>query len=149
MSSAILLESVVEELLQHMGYDPTVRAREVGSVLNVEVEVRQGAGALIGSGGDGLNALESVVRRMARKDVPQGTRVIVDVNGYRRERAAALREEAQGVAEKVKKSGEPHAFPPMAARERRIIHLELASRADLITESAGEGPARHVVVRPA
>lgn len=149
MSSIILIESVVDELLRHMGYEPTVRAREVGSVLNAEVEVHYGAGALIGTGGEGLNALEDVVRRIARRHTAQGVRIVVDVNGYRRERATALRVEAQEAAEGVKKTGEPHSFAPMHARERRILHLELASRADLITESAGEGAARHVVVRVA
>lgn len=149
MSTTILIESATEELLRHMGYSPTVRAREAGSVVNIDVEVSQGAGALIGTGGEGLNALEGILRRMARKQTPQGLRIVADVNGYRRERATALREEARSVAERVKKTNEPYAFTPMSGRERRIIHLELASRADLVTESSGEGAARHVVVKPA
>jgi spoIIIJ-associated protein len=149
MNSTILIETMVEDMLRLMGYGPTVRAREAGSVVNVDIEVREGAGALIGSGGDGIGALEEVIRRMTRTQLDEATRVVVDVNGYRRERAVALREEAREAAEQVKRSGEPHAFTPMSARERRIIHMELASRADLITESSGEGPTRHVVIRAA
>lgn len=74
---------------------------------------------------------------------------MADVNGYRREKATALREETREAADFVKKTAKPHAFAPMSGRERRIIHLELASRADLITESAGEGSARHVVIKVA
>lgn len=149
MSTTILIESLAEEILFRMGFEnPAVRAREVGAVLNVDIEVRDGAGALIGTGGEGLNALEDVIRKVARKQVTdQTTRIVADVNGYRRDRAAVLREEARDAAEKVKRSGEPFAFTPMHARERRVIHLELASRADLITESKGEGDARHVVIR--
>jgi len=149
MNATILIETMVEDMLRLMGYAPAVRAREVGSVLSVDVEVREGAGALIGSGGEGIGALEEVVRRMTRTQLDETTRVVLDVNGYRRERAVALREEAREAAEKVKRSGEPYAFTPMSARERRVIHMELASRADLITESNGEGPTRHVVIRAA
>ena len=40
------------------------------------------------------------------------------------------------------------AFPPMPADERRIIHLELAKREDIVTESEGEGEDRKVIVKP-
>ncbi|GAH78291.1 unnamed protein product [marine sediment metagenome] len=36
----------------------------------------------------------------------------------------------------------------MPAYERRIIHLELAERDDVTTESIGEEPERRVIIRP-
>jgi len=36
----------------------------------------------------------------------------------------------------------------MSAYERRIVHLELAERKDITTESTGEEPERRVVIRP-
>ena len=36
----------------------------------------------------------------------------------------------------------------MRARDRRIIHLEIALRSDVITESIGENKERHIVIRP-
>ena len=36
----------------------------------------------------------------------------------------------------------------MNSYERRIIHVELASRPDVATESVGLGRARYVVIRP-
>ena len=144
-----MVETIIEELLSLMGYEPEASAREVGAVLSVEVSVRYGAGALIGSGGDGINALEGIVRRIVQKQIDTPARIVVDVNGYRRERAAELREEVREIANKVKRSGKTYEFMPMPARERRIVHLELASRADVLTESSGEGAARHVVIRVA
>jgi len=35
----------------------------------------------------------------------------------------------------------------MTAFERRIIHLELASRGDVVTESIGQEPKRYIVVK--
>jgi len=37
---------------------------------------------------------------------------------------------------------------PMPSFERRIIHLELADRKDIKTESVGEGVERRIVIRP-
>ncbi len=39
-------------------------------------------------------------------------------------------------------------LPIMPAYERRIIHLELSLREDVVTESIGEEPERRVVVKP-
>ena len=39
-------------------------------------------------------------------------------------------------------------LPPMNAWERRIIHLTLAERSDVKTESQGERDQRHVVIIP-
>ena len=36
----------------------------------------------------------------------------------------------------------------MPAYERRIIHMELAGRTDIATESIGEEPERKVIIRP-
>lgn len=145
----LTLESMIEELLRRMGFDPRVTVREVGQMLTADVELREGSGALIGRGGEGIDALEEITRRLIRRRFGEVPRVALDVNGYRRELATALREHARDIAEQVKRSGATYSFNPMHARERRIVHLELATRADVITESVGEGPARHVVVRPA
>lgn len=149
MEAPLLLESLVEDLLQRMGYDARVGVREAGTVLAVDLEVHNGAGALIGTGGEGIDALEDIIRRMFKRRSPDAPKPVVDVNGYRREHATAIREKAREIAERVKRYKETHVFPPMPARERRIVHMELAARGDVITESEGEGSARHVVVRPA
>jgi spoIIIJ-associated protein len=36
----------------------------------------------------------------------------------------------------------------MPAYERRIIHLEIAERGDVTSESIGEEPERRVVIKP-
>lgn len=149
MESPLLLESMIDETIKRMGFDVRVSVREVGSVLTADAEVREGAGALIGSGGEGIDALEDIVRRMLRRRLPDAPRVVLDVNAYRREQAIELRDRAREAAERVRRFKEAYAFRPMPARERRIIHTELAARADVSTESVGEGENRHVVVRPA
>ena len=36
----------------------------------------------------------------------------------------------------------------MSAFERRVVHAELASRADVETESIGQEPERSVIIKP-
>jgi spoIIIJ-associated protein len=73
---------------------------------------------------------------------------VVDINNYRRERERLIGELAKAAARKVLLSKEAVSLPAMNAYERRLIHLELASRPDVKTESLGEGKERHVVVKP-
>jgi spoIIIJ-associated protein len=38
---------------------------------------------------------------------------------------------------------------PMSAPERKIVHLRLQERSDVITSSDGQEPDRYVVIQPA
>ncbi len=73
---------------------------------------------------------------------------VVDLNNYRRERERLLIELAKAAARKALLNKESIDLPAMNAYERRLIHVELASRPDVKTESSGEGKERHVVVKP-
>lgn len=92
--------------------------------------------------------LDHLVRLMNKKsDEPMA--YFVDVNNYRKERECLILELARGAARKAATTKEGVALPAMNAYERRLIHLELAGRVDVKTESVGEGRGRCVVVCPA
>lgn len=90
--------------------------------------------------------MEHVFNLMARRKNLEN--FVVDVNNYRRERERLLIELAKAAARKTLLNKENVDLPAMNAYERRLIHLELASRPDVKTESVGEGKERHVVVKP-
>lgn len=48
----------------------------------------------------------------------------------------------------MKRTGEEIRLEPMAAGERRIIHLALQDDHAVSTDSEGEAPYRYVVIRP-
>lgn len=73
---------------------------------------------------------------------------IVDVNNYRKERERLIVELAKAAARKAMLKKEQIDLPAMNAFERRLVHVELASRPDVKTESAGDGKDRHVIVKP-
>ena len=96
-----------------------------------------------------LLALEHVTMEMLRMPSEDHSRISFDANDYRLLRIEELRLSAMAAAEKVKRTGVPFRFNPMNSRERRVIHLALRGETELRSESAGAGPARHVVVYPA
>lgn len=93
-----------------------------------------------------LPALEKLINLMLKKS---GTEtIIVDVNNYRRERERLIIELAKAAAHKALLNKMIMELPPMNSYERRLIHIELAAKPDLITESVGIGLDRRVVIKP-
>ena len=75
-------------------------------------------------------------------------KISVDVNNYKKERERLITELAKATARKALLQKEAIELPAMNAYERRLVHIELATRPDLKTESIGEGPARRIVIKP-
>ena len=59
-----------------------------------------------------------------------------------------MKETAKSLADEVVLTKEEKVLAPMSAYERRIIHLELAERENVKTESIGEGLERRLVIKP-
>jgi len=55
---------------------------------------------------------------------------------------------ARSLADEVAITKKEKILSSMPAYERRIIHLELAGRSDVTTESIGQEPERRIVIRP-
>jgi predicted RNA-binding protein Jag len=91
---------------------------------------------------ESLNHLSQV---LAQKSGEQA--MFIDVNNYRKEREKLLSELARAAARKVVATKEKVSLPAMNSYERRLIHVELAGRPDVLTESEGNGRERYVTVR--
>jgi len=73
---------------------------------------------------------------------------LVDINNYRKERESIIVELAKAAAKKAAIAKQEVRLPVMNAYERRLVHVELAVRPDVKTESEGVGKERCVVVKP-
>ena len=104
---------------------------------------------LLERGAELLQALEHIAVRWLRLDRESHDRVRFDCGTYHADRLAELQLSAQVAAERVRESRAPFRFNPMAARDRRIIHLALQGQAGVRTASEGVGEQRRVVVFPA
>lgn len=94
-----------------------------------------------------LRALEHITTKVLRLESEEHDRISFDANGFKGERARALREQVDAAIDYVDDNDRPFRFPPMNSRERRLVHMLLAD-SGLQTASAGEGPARAVVLYP-
>jgi len=72
----------------------------------------------------------------------------LDVNDYKKKKSEYLRELARDTANDVVLTKKEKMLEPMPAYERRVIHLELAGRTDVASESVGQEPERRVVIKP-
>ena len=97
-------------------------------------------------GGELLQAVQHLVNQAFGRMLPEGQRLVCDVEGFRATREAELRAMAKLAADRVRATGAPFVFGEMNSNERRIIHLTLADCEDLFTESVGDGAARKLRV---
>ncbi len=139
--------SILEQLIQNIFSDAKVSiSPEEGGTLEIEGDT---GGLLIGRRGQTLDALQFLLNKMVyREDVGSSPRIQIDVGGYRARRAEALENLAVRMASKAKQMGRPIRLEPMAAHERRIIHVTLQEQQGIRTESEGEGEHKRVVIIP-
>lgn len=104
---------------------------------------------LIGEKGQTLIEIQRLLKAILRRKIPDFAGYIdLDINDYKKKKIKYLKEVARSVADEVSLTKKEKILSPMHAYERRIIHLELAERNDVTTESIGGEPERSVVVRP-
>ncbi len=145
--AAAAAHRLADRLLQHMGFAVTVRAREAGDTVTVEVR-GQDLGALIGRRGGTLESVELLLGAMVARETGLRSRIILDVEGYWERRQAYLEKLARQTADLVIREGRQIILPQMPSRERRVIHSLLAGHPGVTTFSQGDGVERRVVVAP-
>jgi spoIIIJ-associated protein len=102
---------------------------------------------LIGQNGQTLFEIQHLLRIIIKKSYENPVQFDLDINEYKKKKMEYLKETARTVADEVFLSKKNHIFEPMSSYERRVIHLELANRSDVTTESIGEGGERHIMVK--
>ncbi len=106
------------------------------------------AAVMIGKKGQTLEAIQYLLDKIINKHSAERVRVQVDIEGYLELRKEKLRQHAQRMADKVKKTGKPHTIGHMSSHDRRIIHLTLKDDRGVRTQSMGEGYYRRLVIFP-
>ena len=140
------LRELLETLIEAFDVDADVITTVGDGELRGAVE-GPGAEALVGAGGNVLEAVQHLAQRIVLRGAG-GLRVVVDAAGYRSRREEALRREADRVADRAVSEGRDIAMRPMPATERRFLHEYLRERGDVATHSEGDEPRRRLVVSP-
>ena len=119
--------------------------RDLTIPINLELEDPQ---ILIGEGGQTLAEIQHLLKAILRRKIQEPFFIDLDISGYKKKKFEYLKELARSAADEVTITKKEKVLSPMPAYERRIIHLELAGRSDITTESIGQEPERRVVIRP-
>ena len=147
---AIIAKSIVDQLLGYLDVDLVAylkNASEDDEFPRIDIQ-GDDSGLLIGRKGETLGAFQFMVNYIARGQTGQRTNANIDVEGYKQRRKEILEAQALSVASRVSSSGHSFTLDPMSPAERRIVHMALSGRSDIITESSGDEGARRVTVTP-
>jgi len=134
-------------LLEGMGMKTEVEASLRGEDLFIDIMCDK-EGILIGKHGRTLESLQFLFNRMVNKQLKEGVRVYIDVNGYKAKRADSLTKMATRLGERVKRAEKPLTIGPFNSHDRRIIHLALKEDPALETESLGDGEMKRIRIIP-
>jgi len=110
--------------------------------------VGEGLSALVGSGGQTLEALQELTRLAVIQQTGVRSRLMLDIGGYRAQRKVELTTIGTRTAERVLEGGTPVSLAPMSPFERKVVHDAVAAVDGVHSESEGVEPERRVVVLP-
>ncbi|PSS44148.1 RNA-binding protein [Arthrobacter woluwensis] len=138
----------LEELLDiaDIDGDIDIEVRNGRTYISIEADGEDhGLDSLVGQDGEVLEALQELARLAVLSATENRSRLVLDINGYRRGRTVELSKIAQDAVDRVKSDGGRVALAPMSAYERKIVH-DAVAELGFVSESEGEGPRRHIVV---
>ena len=102
---------------------------------------------LIGRNGQTLKALECILMQVVNKETSKHIRVMLDVQGYKEKQIKRLERLAINLAKDCVRTKTDVHMDSMNSYERRIVHNKLTGFKGVKTESIGEEPNRHLVIK--
>lgn len=150
MQNLEIIKKIIEEFFEKMTFKAVFDfslAENKTIFVNVKTEEPQ---ILIGEGGQTLSEIQYLLKIILRRKmmIKDFFYLVLDINDYKKKKEKYLRETARLSADEVALSKKEKELSPMTADERRIIHLALSERKDVIAESVGEGAGRRVKIKP-
>ncbi|MEV7692971.1 R3H domain-containing nucleic acid-binding protein [Microbacterium sp. NPDC089189] len=95
-----------------------------------------------------VSALQELTRLAVQNRTDRFSRLILDVSGSRDARRRELESLVERANERLDDGASQASLPAMSSYERKLIH-DIAADRGLVSESYGEGPQRHTVLRRA
>ena len=135
----------LEDMFKQMGLTVFIEKMTTPDKITFQVHGDE-LGILIGKHGQTLDAIQYLTNLVANKEVAGHCHVVVDVANYRSRREETLVTFAKRLASKVRRNRQKVSLEPMNAFERKIIHTALQGDKNVITNSEGDEPFRHVVI---
>ncbi len=141
------LREFLTVVLRGLHVDSKIRIVEQVDSVSAEV-TGEDLGVFIGKRGQTIDAIEYLASIVLYRRPERRKRVEIDAEGYKERRRITIERVAVGKAQEAARRGKPVELEPMTSAERKIVHVALRDRRDVITESKGREPNRSVVITP-
>lgn len=155
-----LIKETVVELLSVMGLEANIEeerienAGEGQEVYTINLATDD-PNLLIGQYGSNLQSLQHLANIIIRRKSLEKSgdeenneiRFNIDVNDYKKQKRESIIKLADTIANQVVYNKNSVALRPMSAYERKVVHMEISSRENLITESVGDDLMRRVIIK--
>ena len=152
--SAILKKDLIDyvkeylsELLTNMGLTSNFESKLREDTIYIKIYSSNNP-VLIGRDGKTLKSLENIVKQKINTDFGIRTYINLDIENYREKKQHRLERLAKNLARDVSKTKQEIHMDNMSAYERIIVHNILTNFKGIKTESEGEEPNRHIVIKP-
>lgn len=142
------IKELTEKLLSLAGVKADIEVVSMDdSTYEVNLSTEDETGLLIGFRGENINAIQTVLGIMLKGITGEWYRLVVNVGDYREKQEEKLKELSDQSADRAVETGEPQPIYNLNASQRRIVHMHLSERKDVVTESEGVEPERYLVVK--
>lgn len=135
----------VEDIAKAMGANLTANVEEGPDGTRINLEGEDG-GVLVRRGGEGLQALQHLVATAFRRQLGDDNRIVIDCNGFRRDKDKELVQMAKYLAEKAKRDAVAQEMGPLNPYERRIVHMAISEDPAVTSESIGDAFMKTVII---
>ncbi len=144
------LSEILDNILGLLLLEGSYEIEEVEDNFTVSIETKD-AGRLIGARGESLDGLQLLINQIMSKKTGEGEfkRVILDVEGWRKQKMEELSQIANEWGKQVLETGKEMEIEPQSSWQRRVVHTIISEMGGLTSESVGEGRDRHIVIKVA
>ena len=146
-SVVTFIKEYLESLTKDMGLEVSFESKIRDNQITIKMYSNNNS-ILIGRNGQTLKALTTVVKQVVYNEINEYPYLILDVENYKEKQVKYLERLAKNIAREVGHTKNPVELENMNSYERRVIHNILSDNKYVYTESVGEEPNRHVVVKP-
>ena len=141
------IKEFLKEIIENMGLEVSFEVVTKDERTTIKMYSNNNP-IIIGKSGHTLKALETLAKQKIQNDTGIFYKINLDVSNYKEKIQKSIERLAKNTAREVAKTKIPVALDNMTSYERRIVHNVLTDFKGVKTESEGEEPNRHVVIKP-
>ena len=140
------ISTFLKELVTNMGVEVNIESNIRDNQINIKMFSNNNP-ILIGKNGQTLIALQNIVKQMVYSKTGLYPYILLDVENYKDKKQSNLEYHAKKIAKEVQKTKVDVVLDDMNSYERKIVHDVLNNFKNIKTESEGEEPHRHIVIK--